>query len=77
MSNLAAGSTDRQELAWRLRRRGWSIGRIGRHMGIKDSAVSHLLRRVRHRHEPVAQRSKQLFKRRVIRPVSLSIYRLP
>jgi hypothetical protein len=77
MANLAATPTDRQELAWQLRKRGWSIQQIGRHLGITESAASRLLGRMRHCDGPGPRPRKQLFKRRVVRPVSLSIYRLP
>lgn len=74
MPSIGLTVTDRQETAWRLRHtKGWPVERIARHLRISSCAVSHLLRRARqHKGDP----RRACVKRRVIRPVSLSLFHL-
>lgn len=75
MPSVASRLTSRQLTAWHLRHtQGLAVNQIAEELGITSCAVSHLLHRAQlHKGKP----PRPHLKRRVVRPVSLSIYHLP
>jgi predicted transcriptional regulator len=66
--------TFRQSQVWRLRHSlGWSIDRISRQLGISKSAVSQLLRRTAPDPPAASAGRPRTPRRRIVRPISLSI----